>query len=63
MATLVFLWLSSQLFQDALQVTVEPAPLVLRPEVVLSSGSWPRDPESAFLLTVQGQTRTLSVVP
>lgn len=60
---LLALWLSSQIFQDSLQVNVQPAPLILRPGPVGSSHSWPRTPQSGFLLTVNRGTATLSVVP
>lgn len=63
MAVLITLWLSTQIFQDPLQVTVQPAPLVMRPGPVGQAGSWPRGEQSGFLLTVNRGTATLSVVP
>ncbi|MFN8611367.1 MAG: hypothetical protein U0931_27730 [Vulcanimicrobiota bacterium] len=44
METLVLLWLTGQVFQDALQVTLEPAQLVLPRGAVLAPASWPRGP-------------------
>lgn len=63
METLVLLWLTGQVFQDALQVTLEPAQLVLPRGAVLAPASWPRTSASGYLLTLHDGTTTLSVVP